>query len=241
MIITSTQNNIVKELIKLKKDKSFIFLDNPKLINEAYFSGQKIIYLIKKEGYAGKLDYGGQIIDVSENVFRQFATTITSQGVVGVVKYESPKLEKPNGRFLVLDNVQDPGNVGTLIRSALGANFLDIYLLDSCRVSNDKLIRSSMGALFKTRIFEMSKEEFLNEYTKWNLPLYTCDMNGENVYTHNFENNCGIVIGNEGKGVSLEIEQVCSKTIKIPMMNNLESLNAAISGSIIMYTINFKN
>ena len=154
---------------------------------------------------------------------------------MGVIKLQNRAIQPPNGNYLVLDELQDPGNVGTLIRSALGANFLDIYLLNSVNISNEKLIRSSMGAIFKTKIYQVSKDEFISNYKKWNKPLYVCDMDGENIYKTHISNNAGIVVGNEGNGVSAEIRGISTGSISIPMKNGLESLNAGVSGSIIMY------
>lgn len=240
MVITSVQNEKIKELKKLMTDKSLVFFDNPKLVEEAFLSGHNIIYLIKKEGYVGKADYGGQVVEVSENVFNTFSQTITSQGLIGVVKFNTLPINKPKNNFLVLDKLQDPGNIGTLIRSACGANFLDIYLLDCCKVTNDKVIRASMGTIFKTRIYQITQKEFIENFKKWNLPLYTCDMCGTNIYEKEFEDQCGIIVGNEGQGVSNAINEIANQKIKIPMLNDLESLNAGVSGSIIMYEITNK-
>ena len=231
------QNPKVKELKKLMTDKSLVFFDNPKLVEEAYMAGHQIIYLIKKEGYAGKTDYGGEVVELSSNVYKAFSSTQNSQGLIGVVKFSYPPLTKPKGNFLVLDGLQDPGNIGTLIRSALGANFLDIYLVNTAKANNEKVVRSTMGAIFKTRLYPCTKLEFITEFKKWNLPLLACDMDGENIYKTTFSKQLGIVIGNEGNGVSTEMFSLATKTISIPMKNNLESLNAAIAGAIVMYQI----
>ena len=222
---------------KLLKDKDYLFLDNPKLIDEAVNSGKSLEYLIVKENYSGKTDYGGEILLVSDNVFKLFAQTINSQGVVGIIKFCKKKLELPFGNFLVLDEVQDPGNVGTLIRSSLGANFNDVYLLNCARIS-DKVVRSSMGAIFKLNVYECSKDEFISICTNKN--MFYADMNGENIFNKQFSENVGIVIGNEGNGVSKEIKKICKSSISIPMANGLESLNASVAGSIIMYQINLR-
>lgn len=231
------QNPKVKELKKLMTDKSLVFFDNPKLVEEAYLAGHQIIYVIKREGYSGKTDYGGEVIELSENVFKSFSSTQNSQGVIGVVKFSYLKITRPKGNFLVLDGLQDPGNIGTLIRSALGANFLDIYLIDTAKANNEKVVRSTMGAIFKTRLYPCTKDEFISEFKKWNLPLLACDMDGENIYKTTLPKQVGIVVGNEGNGVSKEMFALATKTISIPMKNNLESLNAGVSGSIVMYEI----
>ncbi len=218
-------------------NKSLMFFDNPKLLQEAYLAGHKILYMIKREDYKEQTDYGGEEIVLSSAVFKNFCTTENSQGLIGVVEYNFCPIKKPSGNFLVLDGLQDPGNVGTLIRSALGANFLDIYLIDSVKPTNDKVIRGSMGAIFKTNIYSCTRENFIKEFNNWNLPLISCNLNGENVFLADFPNGAGIVVGNEGNGVSDEIQNASTKTVKIPMQNNLESLNAGVSGSIVMYQI----
>lgn len=237
MILTSMQNPKVKELKKLMADKSLVFFDNPKLVEEAFMAGHQILYLIKKEGYAGKTDYGGEVVELAKNVFKQFSTTQNSQGLIGVVKFTFKSLKKPSGNFLVLDGLQDPGNIGTLIRSALGANFLDIYLVDTARANNDKVVRSSMGAIFKTNLYPCTKSEFLSFVKMHNLTLLSCNMNGKNLYSVKIPKNVGVVVGNEGNGVSSEIQEIANLTISIPMQNGLESLNAGVSGSIAMYYI----
>jgi len=231
------QNEKIKYLKKLMSNKAYVFFDNPKILQEAYDAGHKIAYIIKKEGVIFKADYGGEILEVSENVFKAFSTTVNSQGIIGVVEFKNLELKKPQGNFLVLDNLQDPGNVGTLIRSALGANFLDVYLLDCAKVTNDKVVRSSMGAVLKTRCYQTTKQEFLQRAKEWNLNFAVCDMEGEDIYKTTLPQPIGIIVGNEGRGVSERMYSLATKTIKIPMQNGLESLNAGVSGSIVMYCI----
>lgn len=237
MILASMQNEKVKMLKKLMTDKSLVFFDNPKLVQEAFDAGHSIIFVIKKEGYVGKTDYGGEVVEVSQNVFNHFTSTVNSQGIIGVVRFNEKPFQKPKGNFLVLDGLQDPGNVGTLFRSALGANFLDVYLLDSVKANNDKVVRASMGAVFKLNIYQTTKQFFSEKFKTWGLPLLVCDMNGEDIFKTKFQSPLGVVVGNEGNGVSKEILKIANKVIKIPMQNGLESLNAGVCGSIVMYEI----
>ena len=130
----------------------------------------------------------------------------------------------------------NPGNVGTLIRSAVGTGFLDIYLISCASVTNPKTVRSTMGALFKANIYEVD-EKFVKTLKVWNQTVYVADMDGENIFETSFQQNCGIIVGNEGQGVSDELIEIATNKISIPMKNNLESLNAGVSGSIIMYQI----
>ncbi len=144
-------------------------------------------------------------------------------------------MQKTN--FLVIDSLQDPGNVGTLIRTAVACGFKHIYLLDSVKVTNSKLVRSSVGTIFNAKIYSTSKDKFTKLAKNNNLVIYKADMYGENVFKAKFQGIVGVAIGNEGQGVSEKISNLCSKTLSIPMEKGVESLNAAISGAIIMYQI----
>ena len=230
-MITSVQNQIIKDFKKLKMRNDVICLDNPKLLQEAIKENYKILGIIKTPSC--NFDYDDCIL-VSENVLKTFKNTITSQGVVGFVEFQKKSLLPPKNNFLVLDHVQDPGNVGTLIRSAVGSGFLDIYLINCAHVTSDKTIRSSMGAIFKCNIYEVD-DDFINELKNWNKEIYIADMNGDNVFDIQKFDSGGLVIGNEGHGVGENIKKLATKILSLPMKNNLESLNAGVSGSILMY------
>ncbi len=235
-MITSTQNEKIKQLKRLKQEKDILCLDNPKLIDEAIKNKWEILYLLKNEEV--EKQYTNDDIVVSDNVLKVFSNTITTQGVVAFIRFNKRELKPPSANFLILDNVQDPGNVGTLIRSAVGANFLDIYLISCASVTCEKTVRSSMGAIFRCKLYE-TRSDFIAQLKKWNLPIYIADMNGENIYNFKFPKICGVAIGNEGHGISEELKIIATKTISLPMQNNLESLNAGVSGSIIMYQITY--
>lgn len=223
------------DIKKRVKDKTLIVLDTPKLIHDAMSRGivPKHVFATNEQinNFLGATLVGDSIIDL-------FSEVKTNAGVVAFVDPIHKSQKPPQGNFLVLDRVQDPGNVGTLIRSALGANFKDIYLVDSARVST-KVIRASMGAAFEENIYSLTRDEFLKFAKEQNLKLISADMDGENIYETKGLKNVGIVLGNEGQGVCDEIANICQKTIKIPMNKSLESLNVGVSGSIIMFEIEY--
>ena len=233
-MISSVKNEKIKFLQNLAKAKDILCLDSPKLIKEAQKNGFSIVELLKTENISE--NYTDDDIVVSDNVLKKFSNTITSQGVIAFIKFPPKQLQRPNGRLLVLDRLQDPGNVGTLIRSAVGSDFLDIYLISCASVTNSKTVRSTMGALFKANLYEVN-ESCVETLKSWQSELYIADMDGDDLYQKSFEANCGVVVGNEGKGVSDELIDIATQKICIPMKNNLESLNAGVSGSIIMYQI----
>lgn len=241
--ILSTQNQIIKDLKKQKQhSRSLLFLDNPKTINDAISCGfqPKIVLITSLEKLADLQDYEdacGEVIKTSQQVIKLFSSTVTPQGIVGVFEMKTQQPHLPKNNFLVLDGLQDAGNIGTLLRSALGANFKDIFLVDCTALNNDKIVRSSMSAILRLNVFEMSRTEFVKFAKENKLNLMIAEMNGENVYKAKFDKNIGVVVGNEGNGVSKELKSLAKAKCSIPMANNLESLNAGVAGSIIMFQI----
>lgn len=239
MVITSTSNSQVKEIKKLKKEKGFLFLDNPKLIEEAILAGEEIEVVVFEENKGEKfasLAKSKNII-VSSEVFKMLSSAENSQGALAIVRTRKRPFKPPSGNFLVLDEVQDPGNVGTLVRSALAFEFNDIYLINCASVSNEKVVRSTMGAIFKTRVYELSREEFVSNFKGMN--LYCGEMNGEDISKAQLKFPVGIIVGNEGNGVSNELKKL-SKSVAIKMNKGIESLNAGVAGSILMFKIKEK-
>ncbi len=244
-------NNLIKELKKQKKEGSLLFLDNIKIINDAIVRGLEPKYiLVEKEDL--NIYKNTNVYKVDKSIIDQLSDSKTPQGVVCVAEYLQNKVDKPKDNFLVLDGLQDPGNVGTLIRTAYACGFNEVFLIDSVKVTNSKLVRSSVGAIFSAKVYEMSRCDFL-DFAKVNkLCLLKADMNGENIFefsnkisnAEKSKNNVtlplGVVVGNEGQGVSKEIGDICTLAVRIPMRDGIESLNASISGAIIMYEINKK-
>lgn len=230
--------NLIKDLKKQKRENSsLLFLDNIKIIKDALNRGLIPKYLFVEDE---KLNIWGdkyEIYKVDRKTIEQLSDSKTPQGVVCIVEYIQDIVSKPKNNFLVLDRLQDPGNVGTLIRTATACGFDAIYLIDSVNITNSKLVRSSVGTIFQNNIYSLTMDEFVKLVEKWNLQLVMADMEGKNIFDTNFEENVGVVIGNEGQGVCDKIAKLCKYTTKIPMINGVESLNASISGAIIMYHI----
>lgn len=229
--------NLIKDLKKQKRENSsLLFLDNIKIIKDAVANGLKPkLMLVESEELAFTLDC--PIYKVERKTIEALSDSKTPQGVVCMTEYIQHAVEKPKTNFLVLDRLQDPGNVGSLIRTATACGFDSIFLVDSVNVNNSKLIRSSVGTVFQNKIYSLSMKEFVDFAKCWNLKLVMADMNGENVFDMHFPKTIGLIIGNEGQGVSEKMASLCELSTKIPMKNGVESLNAAVSGSIIMYQI----
>lgn len=236
-------NNFIKDLKKQKhENSSLLFLDNFKIIKDAISSGLKPLYILLEDENKNIFDnVSCPIYKVDSKTIEQLADSKTPQGVVCIMEYIQDIVEMPKTNFLVLDSLQDPGNVGTLIRTAFACGFEYLYLIDSVKATNSKLIRSSVGAIFHTKVISMTKNDFIKFAKNNSLQLVATDMEGENIFEFKSKSILGLVVGNEGQGVSDEIMNLCSKTVKIPMKKGIESLNASISGAIIMYQINKDN
>lgn len=236
-MLTRATSTLIKDLKKQKRENcSLLFLDNIKIIKDSINNGIKPLYILV-ENEELNIWKDMNVLKVDRKTIEQLSDSRTPQGVVCITEYPQYTLEKPKTNFLVIDKLQDPGNIGTLIRTATACGFEYIFLLDSVRISNPKLIRSSVGTIFQTKIYSLTTNTFINLFKTWNLPLLKADMNGENIFNYKSNEKIGVVIGNEGNGVSNEISNLCSKTVSIPMLKNVESLNASISGAIIMYQI----
>ena len=235
--------NFILNIKKQKREnKSLLFLDNIKIIKDAIQNKSITIdcILTSLDNLPFETETDIKIYKVEPSVLEQLANTKTPQKVLCIAYLTQNVVEKPKTNFLVLDGLQDPGNVGTLIRSAFACGFEYIFLVDSVRKENDKLIRSSVGAVFDSKVYQMTRKDFCDIAKKENFDLIMCDMNGQNIFETDITKQVGVVVGNEGQGVSDEIANLCNMTVKIPMKQGIESLNAGVSGSIIMYEINKK-
>lgn len=221
-----------------RKNKSLLFLDNVKIIADAIKNKTVKIDFVLTSLDELPFETDCEVFKVDERTIEQLSNTKTPQKVVCVARFNDEVLKRPTTNFLVLDNLQDPGNVGTLIRSAFASGFDDVFLVDGVRKESDKLIRSSVGAVFSSNVHQLTKADFVEFVKKHDLKLIACDMNGENIFDFATKEQVGVIVGNEGNGVSEELSKLAYKTVKIPMKSGIESLNAGVSGSIIMYEIN---
>lgn len=244
--IKKASGELVKKLKKQKRENNFLlFLDNQKIINDAITQGAKpVMALATSEDLLPKLDekIACEKYITSIDVISALSDVKTPRGVVVMLEYtqfsrffDNPKV--PKNDFLVMDGIQDPGNAGTLIRSALAAGMECVFILDGVNVTNPKLVRSSAGAVFNIPVYSLSRADFVEFSTKNNLSLAVTDMEGENIFDFVPNSPLGIVVGNEGQGVSPQIENLASVKLTIPMKKGIESLNAGVSGSVVMFEI----
>lgn len=172
---------------------------------------------------------------LSDRVFKAVSDTVTPSGILALAPLpKAEPLESLGDRIIVLDGIRDSGNVGTALRSAAAFGYRDVILIDSADAYSGKTIRSSMGGVFRTRIFELSRERFVSEVTH---PLWILDMKGENLRNVTPLARYALAVGNEARGASNELRAKAARSLSIGMKEGTESLNAAVSISIAMFLL----
>ena len=243
MLITSIHNEHIKELIKLKekkyRDQTGTFLVETKhLVLEAYKAGL-IKELILEQDEIFPID--APTLYVSKEVLKKLSSVDSPSKVMAVV--EKRKLEDKYGeKVLILDRIQDPGNLGTIIRSAVAFNIDTIICSpDTVDFYNPKVVRASQGMMFHIPILIKNTaaviKELKDDYYKI---VGTKVTNGQDVRHASIYSHFALIIGNEGQGISKEIEDLCDDYLYIKMNENCESLNASVAASILLYEINNK-
>jgi TrmH family RNA methyltransferase len=177
-----------------------------------------------------------KIFSVSENAFNKISDTENSQGILAVLNIPEV-LDLSKDKILFLDGIRDPGNAGTIIRTAVAAGFSDIILKNCSDVFAPKAVRSTMSALIKANIVALRPIERLKSLKSDGYRIFAADMNGQNVFTMKEKfDKIVLCIGSEADGISGDILALSDKTLSIPMQNT-ESLNAAVSAGILMYNL----
>ena len=237
MKIESLKNDRVKKWCRLKdkkeRDKTNTFL----------VEGDHLVTEAKKKGLVLEIITTLEIKDnriptyiVTKEIMKKITEQVTPSNIVAVCKKNEDVFT--SGPILCLDNIQDPGNLGTIIRSAVAFGFPNILLSEhTVDVYNPKVIRSTEGMLFHVNILRKNLEEYLNSIKNEYLIYGTDVKNGEKVENLIVPYQFVLIIGSEGHGMSENIKTLCDKFLYIPMSNLCESLNAGVSASILMYEI----
>ena len=252
-MITSTSNPQIKRLLQLqKKSKArteehvFIvegwrmFIEVPQERVEKVYVSESFYRKKQKE-----IDFNKFSFEVlSDHVFAHVSDTKTPQGILCVVRQQTYHLEEllgiPNPHFIVLDNLQDPGNLGTIVRTGEGAGVDAVFMSRDCvDIYNPKTIRSTMGSIYRVPIIYIEDiVSLLEEFRKRGIKSYAAHLEGKQSYDmENYQSGTAILIGNEGNGLRDEVSKNADVWVQIPMQGQVESLNAAIAASILMFEV----
>lgn len=233
-MITSIHNKTVKELMKLKQKKyreNYYLVESMHLVEEAVKAKQADLIISTQE-----VDMGVENLVVSKEVMEKLAFTKTPQPIMARCLIQKDKKLINGKRYLILDNLQDPGNIGTLIRTALAFHIDQVILSRQCvELYNDKLLRAMQGAHFHIScIYEDLKEVIPLLQEKGVQVIGSALENGKAIDTIEPQLKMAYVLGNEGNGMTQEIIDICDQIAYIPI-STIESLNVAVAGSIMMY------
>lgn len=247
-IISSTKNEKIKELAKLqtakgRKKAGLYLLEGEHLVEEAIKENALIELIVvssnRMEDYQYLLEQTEvDVLVVSQEVFQKLSMTETTQGILAIVKIENQTEPPCSGRIIVLDAVQDPGNLGTIVRTADAAGF-DAVVLGTGTVDlyNDKVIRSMQGSHFHIPVFQADLREYLSALKNQGVEVAVTALHRDSKDYSILQGKSDIVIvvGNEGQGVSSEVIELADVVVTIPMFGKAESLNVAIASALLMY------
>ena len=246
--IESKENNFFKNTKKLKekrnrKKENKYIIEGFRFVEEAIKSKAKINSIIIAENALNKaLEYyegleNFECYVFSDNLFTQICSTENPQGIAAIINMENENLKIDGDFFILVDRVQDPGNMGTIIRTAHAAGANGVILTKgTVDVYNDKTLRSTMGSIFKVPIIEDDNGDFLVALKKEGFKLVASSLEGKNnFFEEDLKSKIIIAVGNEGNGISEDIENEADVLVKIPMPGNAESLNVSIAASIMIY------
>ena len=239
MVILSKNNPAVRELAALKEKKGRLargafLVEGVKMVREAVEAGMRVRRLAVREDYAGET-YALPAVVLGADAFRAVSDEKTPQGILAEVELPVRKLRPPAGRCLLLDGLQDPANVGAIVRTAVAAGYGEVYLADCADPFSPKSVRASMSGVFFARLMQGARGEILQVLD--GVTLLAADMRGENVFRFVPPARFCLAVGSEGGGLSAEVRSRANAFVRIPMDGRSESLNAAVSAGVLMYAL----
>lgn len=250
-MITSASNGQVKNIIQLnrrgkaRREQGVFVAEGRKMFSEAPSEWIEKVYV--SEALTGDAELMAQVRRlpyeiVAEPVFRQMSDTQTPQGILTVLKTPEYRLEeildRENPLLIVLEDLQDPGNAGTIFRTGEGAGISGVLLTRNCvDITNPKVIRSTMGSVYRMPFVYVEDVASLSEaFRSRSIRTYAAHLQGKNTYDkEDYTQGSAFFIGNEGKGLTEEAAWTADTWIRIPMSGQVESLNAAMAAGILMY------
>lgn len=243
--ITSRANPLCAHFRKLASSRAYrqeageFLCDSPKLLREACLWGAPVRTVLHTPGVPLPDLNGADVREVSESVMAAVSPMETPQGVVFTCAMAPPPLPTrlEPGRYLVLDGIQDPGNAGTILRTADAFDCRAVFLLPGCAdLYSPKTLRSAMGAHFRSAQWSCTLEDAAALFRAAGVPLYAAALGPDTADVRRVDlTSAALVIGSEGRGVSPQALAACQGTVQIPMSGRCESLNAAVAAAVLLW------
>jgi RNA methyltransferase, TrmH family len=250
-VIQSKDNMLIKETKKLKEkkfrvDRNQFLIEGFRFVEEALKSTFQVPHIFLSEEalerwqnfqLGEKLQNDSKLYIVKEAILKLLSSTETPQGVIAVVNQNSSQLDIKEGFYVLVDKLQDPGNMGTIIRSAHAAGATGVITTKgTVDIYNEKTLRATMGSIFNIPIIEDKDLSIVEDLKSKGFKLIVSSLeDSKNFYDVDLTENAIIAVGNEGSGISDEVYKLGDIKVKIPMPGNAESLNAGAAASIMMY------
>ena len=255
-IITSKDNPVIKLYQKLSDSKKerlqygLFVLEGLRIVEDALREDARVSHLILTKQAFDR--FGDELLQadlrdtktlvISNELGNRIASTSTTQGVFAIcgIAEEKAPVFADNGRYVVLFGLQDPGNVGMIIRTADALGIDGIFMCGSCDLYSPKVIRSTMGSVFRENIYIIGSEDELFEVLKSGgvtTSAAVIDTDAEKVTECGFTGRQAVFIGNEGNGLPAEVSRRCDRRVTIPMNGTINSLNAAMAAGILMWEL----
>lgn len=245
-VITSRANPLLARVRKLNSCRSFrreeqaFAVEGPKLLEEALRWEAELEAVICAPGVSlPPLPAQVRVVEAADGLLASAADTQSPQGIVFICKGKNPAMPDrlAGGRWLVLDGVQDPGNVGTVWRTADAFGADGLILCNGCADPwNPKTVRATMGAVFRLPVYESTLAAAAEKLAQAGIPLYATALREDTEDVRDVAlGRSAVIIGSEGRGVSRQALELCQKTVKIPMNPRCESLNAAVAASVVLW------
>ncbi len=249
-MITSNQNpklKLVRALLgrpKERRDANAFVIEGIRLIEEAVTAGWRFQFVLFTDGLNERgqdlikvlIAHRVDVEEVAGDLLQKVSDTEMPQGILAVLEFMNLEIPASPNFMLIADQIRDPGNLGTLIRSAAAAGVQAILLPDETTDAfAPKVVRAGMGAHFRVPIHTLIWDE-IREQTK-DLQVYLADMDGPSCWESDLNKPLALIVGGEAEGVSAEGRKLATQKISIPMVGNIESLNAGVAGSVLMFEV----
>jgi len=257
-IISSSKNPVIKEVKSLKnrksrEEKKLFFIEGIKITEEALKENAEIVRVIVSEEFVSREDSvhlmktiesrGCKCFILPEKLFKEISDTETPQGIMAVLRtrhFGIDEIVRENASLVILDAVQDPGNMGTIIRTADAAGFDGIIMSKGCvDVYNPKVIRATMGSIFRVPFnFSENLTDTIRILKSKDIRVIAAHLKGDkNYFELDMDGNIAVVIGNEANGISDDVTVLADELVRIPMVGRTESLNASVAAGLLMYEV----
>jgi TrmH family RNA methyltransferase len=227
-----------------RREANAFVVEGVRLVEEAVNSNWKIQFVLFDESLSDRgksqverlTSSGVEVEQVSESLMKSLSETETPQGILAVLDYSLLSIPQSLNFILIADQIRDPGNLGTLLRTA-AATGVQVVLLspETTDAFAPKVLRSGMGAHFRLPIHSLTWEE-IKKQTK-DMDVYIADMDGTSCWETDLRKPLALIIGGEAEGASVEARKLATQKISIPMSRNVESLNAGVAGSVLMFEV----